>query len=58
VAKRFIYAQAGIAEYWIVEPLARRVEVCHGLDAIEVHTLVIRSSVAPGLEVSLAAMLG
>lgn len=58
VTKRFVYAQSGVAEYWIVDPLARRVEVCHGLDTIEVHTDVIRSAVAPGLEVSLAAMLG
>lgn len=57
VTKRFIYAQAGVAEYWIVDPLARRVEVCRGLDAIDEHADVIRSSVAPGLEVSVDAML-
>lgn len=54
VTKRFIYAQAGVKEYWIVDPLARRIEVCHGLDSIDEHTDVVRSAVAAGLEISLA----
>lgn len=56
VTKRVLYAQAGVAEYWIVDPLQRRIEVCLGLDRIEVFTDVAVSRVAKELRVELDAV--
>lgn len=53
VTKRFLYGQAGVREYWIVDPLQRRVESCQGLDHVETFTDVVVSSVAPGLRIAL-----
>lgn len=30
VAKRYLYADAGVLEYWLVDPVTREVEILHG----------------------------
>lgn len=57
VTKRVLYAQAGVHEYWIVDPLQRRIELCQGLDRIEVFTDHIESTVASGLRVEIEPLL-
>lgn len=57
VTKRVLYAHAGVAEYWIVDPLQRCIEVCQGLDQVEVFTDVAPSSVASGLRVQIRSLL-
>lgn len=56
VTKRVIYAQAGVSEYWIVDPLQRRVEVCQGLDHVDVFTDMAVSRVAKELRVEIDAV--
>jgi Uma2 family endonuclease len=56
VTKRVIYALAGVREYWIVDPLRRRVEVCQGIDHEEVFSGAAVSRVAKGLRVEIDAV--
>lgn len=57
VTKRVLYAQAGVPEYWIVDPLTRRIESCEGMDQVVTFTATAQSRVAPGLQVELDALL-
>lgn len=58
VTKRFIYAEAGVAEYWIVDA-GRGVERRDGpgLARIEVVTNELTTPLLPGLAVDVAALL-
>jgi len=56
VTKRVLYAQAGVQEYWIVDPLQRRVEVCQGFDHVDVFTDAAVSRVAKALRVEIDAV--
>lgn len=57
VTKRVLYAQAGVREYWIVDPLQQHIEICQGLDRVDVFDDVVASSVAKGLRIELGALL-
>lgn len=57
VTKRVLYGQAGVSEYWIVDPLQRRIESCQGLDHVAVFTEAVESVVAPGLRIELDGLL-
>lgn len=57
ITKRFIYAQAGVREYWVVEP-AGLIERFSGEDLARVEEIRDRltSSLLPGYELSLAGL--
>jgi Uma2 family endonuclease len=57
--KRFIYAEAGVAEYWIVDP-AGVVERCSGPGLARTQEIDDRltSDLLPGFELSVTALLG
>jgi Uma2 family endonuclease len=59
VMKRFIYAEAGVAEYWIVDP-AGVVERCSGPGLVRAQEIADRltSELLPGFELSVAELLG
>jgi Uma2 family endonuclease len=59
VMKRFIYAEAGVAEYWIVDP-AGVVERCSGPGLARTQEIDDRltSDLLPGFELSVTALLG
>jgi len=56
ITKRLVYAQAGVAEYWIVDPVDRTIEICAGLNALEVASTRAESRVLSGFAVDLAAL--
>ena len=56
ITKRLVYAQAGVAESWIVDPVDRSIEICAGLNTIEVASTRAESRVLPGLAVDLSAL--
>lgn len=56
VAKRLLYAQGGVREYWLVDPMARAVEVVRGLDTVGVVSEVLTSDELPGFAVEVARL--
>jgi Uma2 family endonuclease len=59
ITKRFVYAAAGVPEYWVVSP-GELVEKWSGpgLDRYEQVTDRLRSSALPGLETGLSELFG
>ena len=53
LTKRLVYAEAGVQEYWIVDPFARTVEVVYGLRTDRVETERLSSDLLPGLDIDL-----
>lgn len=50
VAKRALYREHGVREYWIVDPDSRTIEVCRGESALTVHeddSLPLPASIFP-----------
>lgn len=58
ITKRLIYANAGVDEYWIVDPVKRSMAVCVGLDSMEVARGMFRSQIVPGLEFDPSGLFG
>jgi Uma2 family endonuclease len=56
LAKRLLYAEAGVLEYWIVDPATREVEVVQGLATVARAKDRVVSVVLLGLEVDLAGV--
>jgi len=55
ITKRAIYAEAGVPEYWIVDPALGQVELVAGSQTLAVVTEgCVESHVAPGLVVALS----
>lgn len=54
VTKRLLYFEAGVREYWVVDPLDRTVEVIQGLETVATHSDRVRSTVAEGLQIEIA----
>jgi Uma2 family endonuclease len=56
LTKRLLYAEAGVPEYWIVDPVGRHVEVVAGLETRETARKRLSSRVAEGLVIDVAAL--
>lgn len=56
VTKRLLYAEAGVGEYWMVDPHRRAVEVVVGLETVRVERERLRSRQLDGLEIDLGAL--
>lgn len=58
ITKRFVFAEAGVTEYWIVDP-ARGVERWHGpgLSVMEVLDETLSSPLLPGFELDVRQVL-
>ena len=56
IAKRLLYAEAGVAEYWIVDPMTRSVEVVRGLETVASVTGSLRSAELPGFTLDLSTI--
>lgn len=52
-AKRLIYAEAGVREYWLVDPYRHVLEQVRGLETVGVHRETFESLSASGLEIDL-----
>lgn len=57
ITKRAVYAEAGVPEYWVVDPEEARVEVHRGLVLQATETMELRSSLLPGFALPLEAWL-
>lgn len=49
LAKKLIYFEAGVREYWIVDPILKTFEIAHGLETRAPSRETVASAVAPGL---------
>lgn len=58
LAKRLLYAQAGVKEYWLVDPYDRSVEQVIGLETIATAREVLVSRACPELRVDLRSLFG
>jgi Uma2 family endonuclease len=58
ITKRVVYADAGVAEYWVVDPETRTVEVYRGPEPGVVVDETLRSSVLPGFSLALDQLFG
>ncbi len=56
ITKRLVYAQAGVAEYWIVDPTDRTIELCEGLNTVAVASTRAESRMLSGLVVDTGAL--
>ena len=56
LAKRLIYAQAGVKEYWLVDPYELTVEQVIGLETVATERASLRSQFLPELTVDVAAL--
>jgi Uma2 family endonuclease len=54
--KRALYADAGVREYWLVDPKRRLVEISVGGVALVEKTDAVESEVAPGLRLDVATL--
>lgn len=51
VTKKLIYAEAGVGEYWLVEPATRRIDIYAGLKLVASSKARVSSRVAKGFTV-------
>lgn len=57
ITKRLVYAEAGVREYWILDPLQRAMEVCVGIETVVSHGPTLERDILPGLVIDLDALL-
>jgi Uma2 family endonuclease len=57
ITKRVVYAEAGVAEYWVVDDETRSIEV-HRADGTTRFDDVLRSALLPGFSLSLDGLFG
>ncbi len=58
LAKRVVYAEASVREYWLVDPDDRAVEVVEGLRTVRVERVRLESAVLPGLSADVRSLWG
>jgi Uma2 family endonuclease len=58
IVKREVYAEAGVREYWVVDPVQRCVEVYRGHSLFGVATETLESELLPGFSVEVATLFG
>jgi Uma2 family endonuclease len=56
IAKRLLYAEGGVLEYWLVDPATRTVEVVRGLETVAMVGEVLRSAELPGFSLDVASL--
>jgi Uma2 family endonuclease len=56
LAKKLLYSEAGVREYWILDPHHRTIELAHGLDTAAPVSVAVASSIATGLVLDPAAI--
>ena len=56
ITKRLVYAEAGVQEDWILDPLQRAVEVCVGIETVAHEGPTLARDILPGLVIDLEAL--
>jgi Uma2 family endonuclease len=56
ITKRLVYAEAGVREYWILDPLQRALEVCVGIETVAYQGPTLEREILPGLVIELEAL--
>lgn len=58
ITKRVVYADAGVAEYWVIDPETRTVEVYRGSEPAVVVDVELRSRALSGFSLGLGLLFG
>lgn len=56
LTKRLVYAEAGVKEYWIVDPRRKLVEVVHGIQTVAEVEHRLASELLPGFTLDVEAL--
>jgi Uma2 family endonuclease len=56
LTKRLLYEEAGVREYWIVDPEERAIELVRGIETLEIAREKLTSRLAPGLTIDVPSI--